>query len=252
MDAIAILMYIFVFMLGAVIGSFLNVCILRIPAGESIVTGSSHCPKCGERLKWYELIPIFSFLALRGRCKSCKAPISAQYPLIEAVNGVLFLLAFERFGLSPEALTGALLFSALLALSVIDERTQEIPNGFCLFILVLALCQTALDFQNRHSHVIGLFAVSLPLALIFFISRGRALGGGDVKLMAVCGLYLGWGAVLGAFFLGCLLGAVIHLLRMKLSGKNHVLALGPYLSAGVFLVLVWGEALWSAYLSLFI
>lgn len=252
MDAIAILMYIYVFLLGSIIGSFLNVCILRIPAGKSIVTGPSHCPKCGRRLKWYELIPIFSFLALGGRCKGCKTRISVQYPLVETANGILWVIAFWRFGLSPEAPAGALLASALLTLSVIDERTREIPPGINIFIAVLALVATALDFDNWSLHLIGLFTVSLPLALIFFISRGRALGGGDVKLMAVCGLYLGWAGALGAFFLGCLLGAVIHLCRMKFGRGDHVLALGPYLSAGVFIVLIWGEGLWAAYMSLYI
>lgn len=252
MDWITITAYIFVFLLGSVIGSFLNVCILRIPAGESIVTGPSHCPKCGRRLKWYELFPIFSFLALRGRCKGCKARISAQYPLIEAVNGVLWLIAFQRFGPAPEALGAALLGSALLTLSVIDERTREIPPGITAFIGVLALAATALDFANWLPHIIGFFAVSVPMALIFFISRGRAIGGGDVKLMAVCGLYLGWAGALGAFFLGCLLGAVIHLCRMRFGKGEHVLAMGPYLSAGVFLVLLWGEGLWDAYMSLFL
>ena len=148
MDWITITAYIFVFLLGSVIGSFLNVCILRIPAGESIVTGPSHCPKCGRRLKWYELVPIFSFLALRGRCKGCKDPISAQYTLIEAVNGVLWILAFQRFGPSLEALGTALMAAALLTLSIIDERTREIPPGITAFIGVLALGITALDFEN--------------------------------------------------------------------------------------------------------
>lgn len=252
MDFITMHSYIFVFLLGAVIGSFLNVCILRIPAGESIVTGPSHCPKCGKRLKWYEMLPILSWLALRGRCSGCKAHISAQYPLIEAVNGVLWIVVFQRFGICPEALIGALLSSALLTLSVIDERIQEIPSGINIFILALALAASAIDYQNWLTHLAGAFAISVPAAIIFFVSGGRGIGGGDVKLMAVCGLLLGWQLIILAFFAGCILGAIIHIARMIISRKGHVLAFGPYLSAGVFAAMLWGERLINWYLGLIV
>lgn len=252
MNLATLFAYILIFLFGAVIGSFLNVCILRIPAGESIVTGPSHCPKCGKRLNWYEMFPIFSYLALRGRCSGCKAHISAQYPLIEAVNGVLWIIVFQRFGLSPEALIGALLTSAILTLSVIDERTQEIPEGINLFILVLAIVASALDYTNWLTHLIGAFAVSVPTALIFFITKGCGIGGGDVKLMSVCGLLLGWKLIILAFFVGCILGALIHIIRMKISNKGHVLALGPYLSVGVFFAMLWGERLINWYLGFII
>lgn len=250
MNLANLLAYIFIFLFGTVIGSFLNVCILRIPAGESIVTGPSHCPVCGKELKWYEMFPIFSYLALRGRCAGCKVHISAQYPLIEAANGVLYVLVFQRFGLSPEALIGAFIASALLTLSVIDERTQEIPEGINIFILVLALAASVIDYNNWLTHLIGAFAVSIPTALIFIFTKGRGIGGGDVKLMAVCGLLLGWKLIIFAFFVGCILGAGIHILRMKFSNKGHVLALGPYLSLGVFFAMLWGESLISWYLTL--
>ena len=250
MDMFELFTYIAVFFAGTLIGSFLNVCILRLPAGESIVTGASHCPACKKPLSWYELFPIFSYLALKGRCSGCKKKISAQYPLIEAANGILWVLAFQRFGFAPEALLGALLGSVLLCLSVIDERTKEIPSGCNLCILALAIAASALDHQNFLSHIIGAFAVFLPTALIFYLSGGRGIGGGDVKLMAVCGLFLGWKLIVLAFFTACLLGALIHSLRMKLFSKGRVLAMGPYLSTGVFIALLWGEGLINWYIGL--
>ncbi|MEA4966112.1 MAG: prepilin peptidase [Oscillospiraceae bacterium] len=252
MDAVTIALYIVVFLFGITVGSFLNVCICRLPGGESIVTVPSHCMNCGRRLRWYELIPLFSFLFLRGRCASCKSRISAQYPLIEAANGVLWLLVLRRLGPTAEAALGAMLLSALLVLSVIDLRTREIPAGLNWFILALGILRLLLDLQNWQLHVIGFFAVALPLYLLFLLSGGTAIGGGDVKLMAVCGLFLGWKTVLLGFFLGCALGAVIHLTLMAFKKAGHVLALGPYLSAGVAISLLWGDAAISWYLTLFV
>lgn len=251
MDTVTALMYIAVFLFGITVGSFLNVCILRIPKKESVVTVPSHCTSCGKRLRWFELIPIFSYLFLRGRCSACKSRISAQYPLIEAANGVLWVVLFLRFGLSPEFLTACLLCSALLVLSVIDARTREIPPGATVFILVLGVIRLLPDLHGWPLYLIGFFAVSVPLLLILIATGGRGIGGGDVKLMAACGLFLGWKLVLLAFFLGCLLGSVIHLSLMAFKKAGRVLALGPYLSAGVFISLLWGDALIAGYLGLF-
>lgn len=252
MDALTALMYIFIFLLGTVFGSFLNVCILRIPAGESIVTGPSHCTRCGKRLNWYELIPLFSFLALRGRCSGCKAKISVQYPLIEALNGLLWLLVFHVLGFTPLAALSCLLVSALLVLSVIDARTGEIPLGINIFILALGVAATVLGLPALLSHIIGLFAISLPLYLIWIITRGRGIGGGDIKLMAVCGLFLGWKLIVLGFFLGCLAATLIHLALMLCKKAGRALPFGPYLSIGIFLALLWGDALINLYLGLFL
>jgi len=251
MDAITVLITIFVFLFGIVIGSFLNVCILRIPIGESIIKGPSHCTRCGRRLHWFELIPLVSFLALRGRCSGCKAPISKQYPLIEAANGLLWVLVFFVLGVSPGALLACLLASNLLVLSVIDARTREIPSGVSLFIFLLGIAGTLVDLQNWQSHVIGLFAISIPLLLLFFATRGKGMGGGDIKLMAGCGLLLGWKLVILSFFLGCFAASVLHLTRMALKKADRTLSFGPYLSAGVLAALLWGKPLIDWYLQLF-
>ena len=220
-----ILLYIVIFLYGIVIGSFLNVLIYRIPNKENIVTTRSHCMNCGYQLRWYDLVPLFSYLALGGRCRKCKAHISVQYPVIEALNGVLYLLVFWKYGMSVDSLVYCLLFSTLLALSVIDFRTYEIPVGFNLFILALGLIHGAFHYTQWLEFGIGFLCVSVFLLLLYYVTGGRAIGGGDVKLMAVCGLLLGWKLIIFAFLLGCIIGSVIHLIRMKVSGEGHVLSL---------------------------
>ncbi len=236
-----IFIYVVVFLYGIIIGSFLNVLIYRIPKKENIAVVRSHCMNCNYQLKWYDLVPLFSWLFLRGKCRKCGEKISIQYPIIEAANGILYLLVFYKFGLSIESLLYCLLFSALLALSVIDFRTYEIPVGFNYFILILGLVRLVTDYVNWSNYVIGFLAVSMFLFIIIIVSKGRAMGGGDMKLMATCGLLIGWKLIILAFLLGCILGSIIHIIRMRVSGEDHVLAMGPYLSMGVALAVLFGN-----------
>ncbi len=248
----AVIFYIVIFLFGIVIGSFLNVCIYRIPKHEDIVKTRSHCMSCNYQLKWYDMVPVFSYLFLRGKCRKCGAKLSVQYPLVEALNGFVYVLVVFVKGVNVESLLYCLLFSALLALSVIDFRTYEIPLGFNIFILVLGLARVASDIGNWPLYLIGFLAVSIVLAILYYATGGRAIGGGDVKLMAVCGLLLGWKLIIFAFLTGCILGAVIHVIRMKVSGENHVLAMGPYLSMGVFLAAMWGDQMIQWYFDRFL
>jgi leader peptidase (prepilin peptidase)/N-methyltransferase len=243
--------YIVIFLFGIVIGSFLNVCIFRIPNHETVVTERSHCMRCGYQLSWYDMVPVFSWLFLRGRCRKCKEPISPQYPIIEAANGMLYLLVFVVNGFSVQSILYCLLMSALLVLSVIDWRTYEIPIGINIFILCLGILQVITDYKNWMNYLAGFLCISILLELILLISRGRAIGGGDVKLMAAAGLLLGWKQIILAFLLGCIIGSVIHLLRMKLSGADRVLAMGPYLSAGIAIAALWGTQMLNWYLNLY-
>lgn len=243
-------MYILIFLYGIVIGSFLNVVIVRVPRKESIVKVRSHCENCGYQLKWFDLIPIFSYLVLGGKCRKCKTKISAQHLILEVLNGILYVFTFFIAGFSAPTVLLCLLFSALLALSLIDFKTYEIPVGFQYVIFVLAVCRTILDRANWSEHVIGFFAVSVVLYLMYVISKGAAIGGGDVKLMAVCGLFVGWKLIIFAFLLGCIVGSVVHIIRMKLSGESHVLAMGPYLSIGVFVAALWGNQILTWYLGI--
>ena len=248
---LTLILSIIIFLYGIVIGSFLNVLIYRLPKHENIATKRSHCMECGYQLKWYDLIPLFSYLFLRGRCRKCGTRISIQYPIIEAANGILYVLIFLRYGLTIETLLYCLLFSALLALSVIDFRTFEIPVGFNIFILILGLVRVATDYKNWLLYLIGLVSVSLFLFAIFAISKGRGIGGGDVKLMAATGLLLGWKLNLLGFVMGCILGSIIHIIRMKVSKEGRTLAMGPYLSLGVVLTVFFGEYIISWYMSFF-
>ncbi len=243
---------------GLVFGSFLNVLIYRIPKKEDFVKVSSHCMSCGHRLAWYDLVPLFSWLYLRGKCRYCKSAVSKQYPLIELSNAALWFAVFlHRLLLNdadPFALVHAILLSmmcsSLLALSVIDFRTFEIPVGFNIWIAVMGVIRLLFDLSSWKSALIGLFCISVPLLLIFLVSKGRAIGGGDVKLMAACGLMIGWQQICFAFILGCILGSVIHMIRMKISGADHVLAMGPYLSLGVVLSLFLCDPFINWYISL--
>ena len=248
---ILILLYSIIFLYGIVIGSFLNVCILRIPAHESLVPGS-HCTACGHRLRWYDLFPLFSYLLLKGRCRYCGAKISAQYPLVEGINGLLYIIVFMANGVGFSSVLYCLMTSALLVLSIVDWRTYEIPFPCSLFILGLGVVACVLDVPGIMEHLIGLVIVSAALYLLYLFSGGRAIGGGDVKLMGAAGLLLGAKLIVLAFFLGCILGSVIHVLRMKLSGSGHVLAMGPYLSAGIFISALWGNRMIEWYLGLLV
>lgn len=244
-------LYAMIFLYGIVIGSFLNVCILRIPLKESVAKERSHCMSCGYQLAWFDLIPLFSYIFLGGKCRKCKTHISLQYPLVEALNGILYVLIFLVNGWSIDSVIYCLLTSALIVLSVIDFRTYEIPIGINLFILALGLIHLVFHLGDWLEYGIGLLAVSGFLWILYQLSGGTAIGGGDVKLMGAAGLLLGWKLAIVAFLLGCILGSVIHIIRMKMSGAERRLAMGPYLAAGIFIAALWGNQFLNWYLGSF-
>ena len=257
MDGIFASIIILIVIMGVSVGSFLNVCIIRLPMKQTIVTKRSHCMKCNYQLKWYDLVPLASWILLKGRCRKCGQPISKQYPIIEAANGIAWLVIALVRGIRFElvyditSVCYMALFSALLVLSVIDFRTYEIPLGCNIFILAVGLIHLFVDYSNWLQYVIGLTAVSLFLFIIYAASKGRGIGGGDVKLMAACGLLIGWKLNILALILGCIIGSIVHLLRMKLSGEDHVLAMGPYLSIGVMIAALWGDKILEVYMSMY-
>lgn len=242
-------LYIIVVIYGLLIGSFLNVLIYRIPKKENFVITRSHCMSCGYQLQWYDLVPVISYVCLGGKCRKCKEKISIQYPCIECLNAVAYFLVFWKVGFCAESILFCLMTSALIALSVIDFRTFEIPVGFNIFIGSVGIVRILLDLEHWSLYVIGGCSVSLFLMLLFVLSNGRAIGGGDVKLMAAAGLVIGWKLSILSFFLACILGSVIHLIRMKITKEEHVLAMGPYLSAGIYISVLYGNEILQWYIS---
>ena len=230
------------FLFGITIGSFLNVCIYRIPLDEDIAVERSHCMKCGHILKWYELVPLFSWIIQGGKCRSCKQKISIQYPIVEAGNAILWLMVLYTNGLTWQTLIYFFCSSCMIVISVIDERTHEINIFLNIFIAVLGVVNLVLDYKNWIYYVIGMLCVSVVLLIIVIVSKERAMGLGDVYLMAASGLLLGWKHTICAFVLACVLGSIIHLIRMAASKKkDHVLALGPYLCLGIYFTMLFGN-----------
>lgn len=239
------------FIYGLLIGSFLNVCIYRIPEKQSVVVVRSHCMSCGKQIKWYDLVPLVSFLILRGKCRYCKAKLSWQYPAVEALNGILYGIIVLVNGFNITSILYCLATSALLALSMIDWRTYEIPPSFNIFIGILGIIRLILDLPHWYNYVIGFVSVSGFLLLIFLVTKGRGIGFGDVKLMAAAGLLLGWKLIILSLGLGCVLGSIIHITLMYVKDKDRVLAFGPYLSLGIFISMLYGEQIIEWYLHMF-
>lgn len=245
--------YIFTFLFGVCIGSFLNVCIYRIPEHQSIVVVPSHCMSCGKKLHWYELVPLFSYIFLRGKCKGCKAKISPQYFIVELITGLLFVLVLFVKGISADTPLCWAFISALLVIGVIDARTFEIPFPIVVFIGILGAIRIAVNYatfrENWWNIVFGPVAMCIFFGLIIFISNGRAMGGGDYKLAIAAGLFLGLKQVTLGLVLGCIIGSIIHVLLMVIKKKGRELAFGPYLGIGFGLSALWGNEMINWYLT---
>lgn len=239
-----IIVYLLVFIFGAVIGSFLNVLICRLPQGRSFVRGRSACPACGHQLAARDLVPVLSWLLLHRRCRYCGAPISARYPLVELLGGALACLTAAAYGFTWTAAAVFALLAGLLAVAFIDRDTMLIPNGLVLYLMIPAAALIwLLPGVSLLAHGIGFFVVSLPLFLLALFFGG--FGMGDVKLMAVCGLALGWQLTLLAFLIGLALGAVyaVYLLLWRQAGRRTAFAFGPYLCLGVAGALLFGASI---------
>ncbi len=250
MQTLQVFSAVLVFLLGAITGSFCNVCILRIPNDDDIVFTPSHCTFCGKKLRFYELFPIVSYVALLGKCHTCNTKISFQYILVEIANALLWLWVYSCFGVSLETLLGCFFASTLLVLSFIDMKTCEIPPQLTYFIFVLGAANTLNNANLLLSHIAGFTILFLALFLLHFFSNGMAIGGGDVKLMAGCGLFLGFAPAILSFILASFIGSFVHILRMRFFGAGHVLALGPYISIGAFVSYLYGSKIIEMYLNL--
>lgn len=254
-----ILLLLFSFILGAVIGSFLNVCIYRIPAGLSIVSPASRCPQCETAIRWYQNIPIISWLVLRGRCAQCSEKISIRYPLVEALTGTLFLGVFWTFGLHGVTLVYWLLAAALIVITFIDLDHQIIPDVISLpGIIVGFLCSFFVPWVSWMDSLLGILVGGGSLLLVAvayeFLTKKEGMGGGDIKLLAMIGAFLGWQAVFPVIFISSLAGTAVGIpvmIRQKADAKL-ALPFGPFLAFGALFYLFWGPALIRWYLSFFV
>lgn len=242
-----------IFMAGASVFSFLNVVADRVPQNISFIKGHSRCMDCGHDLAPWDLVPIFSWMFLRGKCRYCRAAIPGRCTVMELMGGVLALLTIYKVGFNWDSLLIYLFIAMLAVVALVDWDTMEIPNGFVIAILILAVIRTVLFVAFPYiDSFIGFFVVSLPLFLITMFIPG-AFGGGDIKLMAACGLFLGWTGALLAFFFAVLGGGSygIYLLASKKKGKKEHFPFGPFLCVGMWISLMWGSQLLDWYLGFF-
>lgn len=204
---------------GLVVGSFLNVCIYRIPLGISVAKGRSFCPACGEKIAWYDNVPLLSFLVLRGRCRRCGDRISPRYPAVEAANALLWLLCYLSHGYSAKTLLLCLALSALLVAAMIDRDTGIIPDRISVFLAALACCSLfAPGFPSPLARLGGALCVSVPMLLAALLWEG--FGGGDIKLCAAFGLLAGWRLSLLAILFASVSGRGVGRLPAPAQGRR--------------------------------
>lgn len=248
---------VFAFVVGAIWGSFLNVCIYRLPRGLSIIRPRSFCPSCGSPIRARDNVPLVSFFLLKGRCRHCRSPIPWRYPVVEAITGGLAVLC-HRLLPFPLAIAYFLFLSALLVASFIDLEHRIIPDEISLGGMgagvVLSLLGVTLPLREALLGI-GVGAGGLFLVgWLYELVRGQeGLGGGDVKLMGMIGAFLGLEGALFALFSGALLGALVGLILMWKEGADtkYAIPFGPFLSLGALMYLTFGGTLVGAYLSFF-
>lgn len=252
--------YLFMFIFGICIGSFLNVVILRLPRGESLIKRSSHCMTCGTKIRAIDLIPVFSWIFLRGKCHSCGEKISARYPIVESLNGLLYVLTFYVLDINVESIITCVLMSLLIIVGFMDWDTMEI-NEIILGIIALLAVPLAIftDEVSIKSRIIGAFVISVPFFLIGEISRPiirkkfgedfRAIELGDTLLMAAAGAVLGTRAIIVSTLIGIVAAALGGLINKAVT-KDSKFAFGPFLSIGIAIGSLWGDQIASWYINL--
>lgn len=235
--------------LAIIIGSFLNVCIYRIPRQESIAFPGSHCPSCNTQLKPWDLIPIVSYLVSKGKCRYCGESISPQYPIVEGLNALLYLLIYHRMGISPYSISLMALSSVLIVIAMIDLEHQIIPDSLNLGIVVIAVTQMILVVGTSPiSRIAGLIIGGGFFLLISVITNG-SMGGGDIKLMGALGLVFGIKHILLIILLSFVLGSIISLglMALKFVSRKDAIAFGPFISLAAYISIVYGSRLIEIY-----
>ena len=256
-------MYVLVFIFGSLIGSFLNVCIYRIPRGLSIVWPSSQCPSCSRPIRAWDNIPILSFLILGGKCRNCKAKIPFRYPLVETLNAFFFVFLFWRFGPEWDFLVYAVFCSALIVITFIDLDFQIIPDRITLPGIPLGLLAGSLLLPDPflRAEPLGwkgsLIGALSGFLFYYFVAvagekvfKKEAMGGGDIKMMAMVGGFLGWKGIILTTFLGSLFGSVIGIFMIIFRGRERgsLIPFGPFLALGAVVSLFFGQEIIIWYL----
>ncbi|MEK7850569.1 MAG: prepilin peptidase [Deltaproteobacteria bacterium] len=251
------MLFVLSFIFGAIVGSFLNVCIFRIPAGRSIAFPPSHCPKCQTPIMWYDNIPVISYIILTGKCRKCKEPISFRYPMVEFLTALLSLAAFIKFGPSLPYFIYFAFIASLVVITFIDLDHQIIPDVISLPGIPLGfLASFVIPEITYKESLIGILAGG---GILFVVASGyellakkEGMGGGDIKLLAMVGAFLGWKGVLFTIFSGSLAGTIIGIALMIAQGRDskYAIPFGPFLSMGALLYLFFGEPIIYLYLGM--
>lgn len=247
------------FFLGAIFGSFGNVIIYRLPRGESVVVPRSYCYSCKTQIKWFDNIPIFSWIFLRGRCRNCSAKFSIRYPIVELITAVLFVLSYHYAGISWTLLEYLIFVFGLVVCTFIDFDHMILPDEFTLSGIVLGLIGAALnpqrEFMDAFWGVLMGGGFLWGMAYIYFLlTKQEGMGGGDIKLLAWIGAVLGWKAIPFVIMSSAITGSIVGLIiaRKQKAGLKTVIPFGPYLAFGAVLYLFGGETIALWYLDLFL
>jgi len=240
---------------GASVGSFLNVVIFRLPAGKSIVTPPSHCPKCGSKIKIYENIPVLSYLFLKGRCGNCRSSISPRYPLVEALTAAIAVGLWFYYGLSTLLVVRFVFLAGLVAVSFIDFDHKIIPDSLSLGGIAVGFISSFFTPLGWRSSLYGIALGGGSLLLVslayYAVTKREGMGLGDVKLLAAIGAFLGWEAIPFTIFAASLVGSVIGIALSGKSGLKYAIPFGPFLAFGATLYLFFGPQLIKFYFGIF-
>lgn len=244
--------FLIILIIGLIVGSFLNVCIYRIPRKLSIIKPFSFCPTCKNTIKPWHNIPILSYLFLRGKCAYCGEKISIRYPIVESINGTLYALSYMFFGLDIVLPFILFFLSSLIVISFIDLDFQIIPDRISISLILVGLLLSVLPHSaynlvtDLKGSLLGILVGGGSLLIIALLSKG-GMGGGDIKLNAGIGAFLGWQNALLTIFIGSLIGAIVGLIILKKTG-NRKIPFGPFLSIGSIISLFWGKEIIRLYL----
>lgn len=243
------IVYLIIFITGLIIGSFLNSVIYRLDELETIFKDRSHCPKCKTQLRWYDLIPLFSFVLLSGRCRYCDKTISWQYPIVELVTAILLTMIFWQFGISLTSIVYCLVSCFLIVIFVYDLKKMLIPAEMIWPAIIIALLFNAFisiythSWQNIFYSLLAAFIAAGFIALIVLLTRGKGMGAGDIEIAFLVGLLVSYPQIILALFLAFIIGSLVGIFLMLYYKKTlkSAVPFAPFLITGLYLTLFWGQ-----------